>query len=98
MTATEYSQFISSLQVSCDTQNCAVSQPDQSTDATTTRKRKKRPRDDFPPQQERVSHAESSSTASDSNRPYRTRQRRVRHETEDYYDESEVDILLHEQS
>ena len=96
MSATEFSHFISSLQASNGSLNCLCSQPEQSTKATIPLKRKKRQRDDFPLIQEKVHHSESSSDESNSGKHYRTRQRRVRQEAEDYYDESEVDILLHE--
>lgn len=94
MTVKEYGDFISSLKASEQTPTSTVLPPEQGTKATIPPKRKKRQRDDLPRLQQRIDHPESSSDTSHSDKPYRIRRRRVRQQAEDYYDDSEVSILL----
>ena len=97
MSAKDYSHFISSLRVSDDTHGYTASEAEPRSKVIIPGKRKKKPRDDFPQFQEREDHSEISTSSSNSEKPYRTRHRRVGQETGDYYDESEVDILVDEQ-
>ena len=94
MTVKEYGDFISSLKASKQTPISAAVLPEQGTQASIPPKRKKRQRDDLPWLQQRIDHPESSSDTSHSDKPYGIRWRRVRQQAEDYYDDSEVSILL----
>ena len=94
MTAKQYSEFLSSLKAQEDTPTRTAQPPEQTVAAEIPRRRRKRQRDDSPQPEERIDHSQSSSDTSDSDKPYRIRKRRVPQQTEDYYDESEVAILL----
>ena len=95
MTDEQYSNFIASLRyIQQESENCCTSETNTQ---TSHHKRKKRPRTEVfeDPFLEEVSTSETGQH--DLQRRYRTRGKKSKPGEEDFYDESEIEILLENQ-